>query len=208
MKRKQSSVTSIDECLKKTKPPIDSIPIVENIEGEMFLASFSGNMEVVLKMEKLGANNYDECVNSACESGQIDVVKHMLKRCTKKGIENAMYTASSENYFDIVLYMLENGGDGNDHIAKRASMFGALDVVKHLFNRNIGFLTECLNASYRCGANNVNTFLSELFSSDEEEDTDDKEVSSVKEEDPDDKEVSSVKEEDTDDKEKQSFNTK
>jgi hypothetical protein len=110
--------------------------ITNEFENAMRYAAFSGHMDIVQEMIRLGANNFDLALDYAVRGGHMNIVQEIIRR-GGKGIDvndfnKAMILAAHRGHIDIVQEMIRLGATNFDMAMEFAASGGHMDIVQEL----------------------------------------------------------------------------
>ena len=99
-------------------------------------AAESGNLDILKYLVKKGAN-IGTSVNYAVSYGHLDIVKYLVDEKGAKINDKTVYYAAKSGHLDIVKYLVdEKGAKISDDDVYNAAYNGHLDVIKYLVEEN------------------------------------------------------------------------
>lgn len=140
--------------LERVRSLIEKVPMNDyNYNIGLNCGLQSGNMEIVRLMIKKGANNYINAIYFACLSGNIEIIQLMIEKGAN-GYNDGLTSACQTGNMEIAKLMIEKGANNYNFGLTIASQKGNVKIVKSMIENGANNYNDGL--TYACKNQDIN----------------------------------------------------
>lgn len=135
-------------CIKKIPPDLCDIDFWNNC---LYSACESGNIHLVNYILDKGATNYNESLAEACDYGHLQIVKRLIKKGANRNHRYALFYACKKGNIELIKFLTKTSNVNWDHGMTGACIGGHMESVKLMIKHHITSWDFCVRGACEGG---------------------------------------------------------